>query len=171
MTLKPLVTIDKAWYRRDLKWRAAKSGQPNPVLSKEEQRRRKAWRRFIRSDWWKAFVSKVLEDRRTCECCYSRGSMTVRHVRIPEHWMEASTADVIALCSKCASRFPCDGDELRLDHGAAKGPCPAAPYRGTPGTGIPTTPPEGVGDGGWSALSPDATGDNSLPRSHQGLPA
>ncbi len=193
MTLKPLVTIDKAWYSLNrvsqgyvgtpkLK-QALRGSEEVPasqvakgILDKyirksDESLRRRAWRRFIRSDWWKIFSSGVLETRRTCECCHSRGSTVVRHVNLPKHWMDATVSDVLALCSACSKRFPCDGDEFRLGPGAAKGLCSAAPYGGTPGTGIPTTPPEGVGDGGWTALSPDATGDNCRPRSFQGLPA
>lgn len=62
---------------------------------------KKAYREFLRTDFWKKLSALKKSMVKKCEVCTSPKNLQSHHVRYPADWFDTKLSDLQVLCRKC----------------------------------------------------------------------
>lgn len=61
----------------------------------------KAYRQFLKSQFWKELSARVKAGRSRCQDCRKRRPLQAHHVRYPDNWYDTKESDLRLLCRVC----------------------------------------------------------------------
>jgi len=65
---------------------------------------KQAYRKFLKSDFWKELSTRKRRSAGRCEGCGSRRNLQSHHWRYPEDWYATTEADLKVLCRGCHAK-------------------------------------------------------------------
>ena len=66
--------------------------------------RKREYREFLKSDFWKKLSSEKRRLVGRCEQCRSTNGLQSHHVRYPDNWHDSTLEDLKVLCRKCHAK-------------------------------------------------------------------